>query len=422
MTATRAIKPANGTLDAAVRPPGSKSLTIRALAAASLADGPSRLLAPLESDDTRFAREALRALGVECNPAPDEWLVGGTGGRLTSGAAPLNAGASGLTARILIAMSALVDGITIITGGDRLPERPMDGIVDALGSLGVQVESRHGLLPVQVHGTGHLPGGRVTINSSHSTQFVSAMALVAPMAVSPLTIEVTELAGAAGYLDLTLWVMDAFGVKTPPLGSILSFPNTGYRGATVPIEPDASAAVYPMVAAALVGGTVTVKGLGASSSQPDMQITEVLEEMGCDVQMDDENTTVSYSGGLLNAIDVDLSGCPDGALAVAVACIRAAGHSRLRGLGSLRHKESDRLRALATELSRLGAGVDIDGDDLQIRPGRVSPTVVKTYSDHRMAMSFAILGLAFPGIEISDPQVVSKTWPDFWEMLVDLSS
>ncbi len=248
------------------------------------------------------------------------------------------------------------------------------------------------------------------------------MALIAPLAASPLTIEIAGLSGATGYLDLTLGIMDAFGVKASMGGGSMSVPNTGYRPATVAIEADASAAVYPMVAAALVGGTVTVEGLGKSSSQPDMRVAGVLEQMGCDVQMDDKSTTVSSSGDLLNAIDVDLSGCPDGALAVAVACLGAVGRSRLRGLGSLRHKESDRLNALATELSRLGARVDIKGNDLEIRPGRISPAVIKTYSDHRMAMSFAVLGLAWQGIEIADPQVVSKTWPGFWEMLADLSS
>ena len=421
MSDTRVVRPAAGALDAVVRPPGSKSLTIRALAVASLAPGISRIGSPLDSDDTRFAREAVRALGIEVNEKPDAWMVGGTGGGLTPSDRLVDAGSSGLTARILTAMAALVDGVTVIVGRDRLPERPMAEIVEALNSLGVDVRARDGFLPVEVLGSGRLPGGRVGVDTTQSTQFATAIALVAPLAADPLTIDVVGSPGAIGYLDLTLGIMDTFGLKASMIGGSLAVPNAGYRAATVAIEPDASAAVYPMVAAALVGGKVVVEGLGVSSIQPDLRVARVLEEMGCAVQMEDNITTISASGGVLNSIDVDLSGFPDGALALAVACLRAAGPSRLRGLGSLRHKESDRLSALATELSRVGAVAEIIGDDLEIRPGHVSPTVVKTYSDHRMAMSFAVLGLAHKGIEIADPQVVSKTWPGFWKMLDDLS-
>ena len=421
MSATKVIRPATVPLDAVVRPPGSKSLTIRALVAASLAPGISRIISPLESDDTRFALEAVRALGIEVRQKPEAWLVHGTGGRLTPSVRPLDAGASGLTARILIAMSALVNGVTVIVGRDRLPERPMDGIVKTLQSLGIDIRSSEGLLPVEVFGTGLLPGGLVGVDTTQSTQFATAMALVAPLAADPLTIDVGGSTGASGYLDLTLGIMDTFGLEASMVGGSLSVPNSGYRATTVSIEPDASAAVYPMVAAALVGGKVVVEDLGISSIQPDLRVARVLEEMGCAVQMDDDIITVTASGGVLNSIDVDLSGSPDGALALAVACLRAAGPCRLRGLGSLRHKESDRLTALATELSRVGAGAEIIGDDLEIRPGRVSPAVIETYSDHRMAMSFAILGLVHEGIAIAHPEVVSKTWPGFWKMLDSLS-
>ena len=422
MSDTRAVRASTEPLDAVIRPPGSKSLTIRALAAASLAEGTSRIVFPLESDDTRFAREAMRALGIEIDEKPDAWLVDGTGGGLTASDRPLDAGPSGLTARILIAMAALADGMTVIVGRDRLPQRPMGGIVEALNSLGIEVRSRDGLLPVEVSGTGRLPGGQVGVDTTQSTQFATAIALVAPLAASPLTIDLVGSTGAVGYLDLTLRLMETFGLKAAMVGDSISVPNAGYRATTVLIEPDASAAVYPMVAAALVGGKVVVEGLGISSIQPDLSVARVLEEMGCAVQMGDDTTTVTASGGVLNSVDVDLSGFPDGAVALAVACLRGAGPSRLRGLGSLRYKESDRLSALAAELSRVGAEVEIIGDDLEIRPGSVFPAVVETYSDHRMAMSFAILGLAYEGIEISDPQVVSKTWPGFWEMLDDLST
>jgi 3-phosphoshikimate 1-carboxyvinyltransferase len=422
MSTPKLITPATGPLDALVRPPGSKSLTIRALAAAGLAHGSSRLLAPLDSDDTSFARTALGALGVQIIVEEDAWLIEGTGGRLAPSQAPLDAGPSGLTARILIGLSALVDGKTVITGRDRLPERPMLGIVDALTALGVRARAQDGSLPVEVHGTGRLPGGRAPVDTSQSTQFATALALVAPLASDPLRIELVGAQGAMGYLDLTSSVMRAFGVEISMSGKVLEVPNTGYRAATFPIEPDASAAVYPMLAAAMAGGRVTIDGLGTASRQPDMNVGGILEQMGCDVGMDGQTTTVSFAGGELSPVDVDMSNCPDGALAIAVACLRASGTSRLRGLGSLRFKESDRLDALATELSRLGATAEVKGEDLEIRPGPITPTLVETYSDHRMAMSFAVLGLVCDGLEIANPGVVSKTWPGFWKMLADLAS
>ena len=421
MSHSRVIKPATGPLDAVIRPPGSKSLTIRALVAASLAEGTSRLVSPLDSDDTRFARKAVRALGIKVNEEHNEWLVEGTEGQLTPSASPLDAGPSGLTARILIALAALVDGESVVVGRDRLPKRPMGGLVEALSFLGVEVRSHDGLLPVEVVGRGQLPGGRVGVDTTESTQFATAIALVAPLAAEPLTIDIAGSRGAFGYLDLTLGIMAAFGADASKVGTSISVSNAGYQAVTVGIEADASAAVYPMVAAALVGGKVVVEGLGLSSIQPDLKVAGVLEKMGCVVDIKEDATIVTGSGGVLNPIDIDLTEFPDGALALAVACLRASGPSRLRGLESLRYKESDRLSALATEVSRVGAETDIIGDTLEIRPGRLLPAIVETYSDHRMAMSFAILGLAHKGIEIADPQVVSKTWPRFWSMLDSLA-
>ena len=420
MTVFKAIEPATGPIDASVRPPGSKSQTIRALVISALAEGESLLRGALESDDTRAARYALGLLGVEIADSGDSWRVSGSGGHLGASNIPVDVGASGLTARSVIAIASLVEGSTTVVGKERLPERPMGGLVDALNTLGVEATSVDGHLPVTVDGGGALPGGSVTVDSHETSQFASALLLVAPLAQDDLVVIPDGLEGSQRYVEITVGMMGAFDAVVESVGPQYRVEARGYTGTDVIIEPDASAAVYPMVAAAITGGRVTIEGLGSESLQPDLEIARVLEQMGCVVRQTGNETTVEGTSDGLHPVDVDLSGSPDGSLAVAVAALFADGPSRLRGLGSLRHKESDRLAALATEMSRLGADVAVYGDELHITPGPLRPARVQTYGDHRVAMSFAVAGLRVPGIEITDPDVVAKTWPSFWEMLAGI--
>jgi 3-phosphoshikimate 1-carboxyvinyltransferase len=297
----------------------------------------------------------------------------------------------------------------------------MEGLVQALSALGVEAVSDSGHLPVTVTGSGRLPGGNVEVDSTQTSQFASALLLVAPMAEDPLSIVPLGLSGSHRYLEITLGTMQAFGGQVVAKGAGFQVERTGYVGAIHVIEPDASAAVYPMAAVAVAGGKVTIDGLGSATLQPDIEVARVLEAMGCLVTQTEERTTVESGGGALEPVDVDLSGSPDGAIVIGVACLFAAGKSRLRGLGSLRFKESDRLAALATELGRLGADARIEGDDLIVEPGALRPARVDTYGDHRIAMAFAIAGLRVPGLEIAEPQVVAKTWPGYWEMLSELT-
>lgn len=415
------VRPAPGPIVASVRPPGSKSQTIRALVAAALARGRSRLEGPLDSDDTRAAQAALEQLGAHIFEDESFWTVEGTGGHLRTPDGMVDAGASGLTARAMIAIGALVEGQVTVTGRDRLPERPMAGLLNALEDLGVDVISEGGHLPVTLTGTGTIPGGKVEVDSSQTSQFVSALLLAAPLASGPLEIEPKALSGSHRYLEMTLATMHAFGGEVVRDGAGYLVEPTGYDAATIDIEPDASAAVYPMAAAAVTEGKVTVEGLGSQSLQPDMEIARVLEMMGCVVSQTSEHTTVEGPGSLA-PLNVDLSGSPDGALVIAVTCLFADGSSRLRGLGSLRFKESDRLAATAHELIRLGAGARVEGDDLVIEPGPLRPARVDSHGDHRIAMSFAVAGLRIPGVEISDPGVVTKTWPGYWAMLTRIAA
>ena len=420
MVEFREVHPKKRPIDSVVRLPGSKSLTIRALACAALAEGRSRLRYPLDSEDTLAARDAFRLLGVNISENDEGWDVDGSSGMLVGPLDPIDAGASGLTARILLGLAPLVSGALTVTGRDRLPERPMDGILEVLEAQGVRVVSEGGRLPITVDsGSARVPG-RLVVNASKSTQFVTAALLPAPVAEIPIVVVAEELSGSRGYLGLTVDVMQAFGADVEASENEFAVETGGYRGVVYEIEPDASAAVYPMVAAAITGGRVVVEGLGQKSLQPDYGIASVLEEMGCQVERAVGSTTIIGSTDRLEPIDVDLSRSPDGALAVAVACLRASGSSRIRGLGSLRYKESDRLSALAKEINRTSGSAEIEGASLLIQPGNISHVQFETYSDHRMAMSLALLGLVSDGVSIGDPNVVAKTWPGYWKMLDQL--
>ncbi|MDH3250188.1 MAG: 3-phosphoshikimate 1-carboxyvinyltransferase [Acidimicrobiia bacterium] len=414
---TYVVEPVSGPIQAIVRPPGSKSATNRALVLAALAGGGvTRLWGALDADDTVVMRRCLRALGIMIDDVEDPWLVLGSAGELQTPEAVLDVGASGTTARFITAVAALAPGPVRIDGTARMRERPIGDLTDALAQLGAEVETDGGTPPVRLNG-GHLHGGHVRIDGSRSSQFASALLMIAPMLDDPLRVTVEGGLVSHRYVDTTIEMMRAFGaeIETTPDGYRIV--PTGYRKTHIEIEADASAAVYPLVAAAITGGSMTVEGIPRDSTQPDLFVLEVLERMGCSVSHEDAQIVLAGPSTGLTAVDVDMSDAPDAALGLAVACIFAEGPSRLRGLSTLRRKETDRLGALRTEVTRVGSEARINGDDLLIVPGPVVPARVETYDDHRMAMSFALAGLVADGIEIVDPGCVSKTWPAFFDML-----
>lgn len=399
-------------VDIAVRPPGSKSQTNRSLVLASLADGRSQLQAPLVSDDSSAMRRCLRELGVSITDVDGAWVVTGTGGAFAEGPpATLDARASGTTARFITGVAALVPRRLIVDGTARMRERPIGPLVQALASMGAEIADDRGFPPVTVEGFG-LRGGEVDIDASISSQFLSALLMVAPCASSDVVVRATGLA-SAGYVGTTLDAMRAFGVEVGVEGAAYSVPSQSYSATDVSIEADASAAVYVWGAAAITGGRARVDGIPVGSRQPDLGILAVLREMGCRV---DGHAVEGRRP--LRPVDVDLSHMPDGAMTVAVLCAAADGVSRIDGLATLRLKETDRLAALVTELRRLGVQVGADGDALVIEGGRpMSGATIHTYDDHRMAMAFSLLGLVVEGIAIADPACVAKTWPGYFEEL-----
>ncbi|MGA7272139.1 MAG: 3-phosphoshikimate 1-carboxyvinyltransferase [Acidimicrobiia bacterium] len=411
-----AVRPLGRPVSGLVRPPGSKSLTNRALVLASLArTGVSRIGEPLEADDTGAMRRCLRGLGVMIDDNDDPWLVLGAGDELRASDA-LDVGASGTTARFVTAVACLARGRVTIDGSSRMRQRPMAPLVHALEAMGARLESSRGRLPIHISG-GELTGGRVTVDATQSSQFASAVLMVAPMAESAVEVVLAGPVVSRPYLIGTVEMMRLFGAEVETDDDRFHVAPTGYHKAAVTIEADASAAVYPAVAAAITGGSVAVVGIPAGSSQPDLAVLEVLSAMGCEVMREPDRIVVRGPGEPLGAVEADLDGAPDGALAVAVAALFADGPSRLTGLSTLRLKESDRLAALEDEIEKMGGQARAGPDYLEIRPRRLHAAIVDPHDDHRIAMSLALVGLVVPGIEISDPGTVAKTWPGYFEML-----
>lgn len=416
------LSPPPGPVQAAVRLPGSKSLTNRALLLAALADGTSRLRRPLHSEDTAYMTEALRCLGVCIDHEPEATVVRGVGGALSaSSCAHLFVGNSGTTVRFLTAAACLAPPNTsiVLDGTARMRERPLRDLLGALLVLGVQAESvnGHGCPPVRVQGGG-MAGGACRLAGDVSSQFLSALLQVAPFARQDVEIEIVGDLVSKPYVAMTQAVMRVFGAEVENDGCKRLRVRAGqrYHACDYEIEADASNASYFLAGAALTGGTVTLSNLGTGSIQGDVRFADVLERMGCTIT---RGPQITVSGpARLHAVDADMADIPDTAQTLAVCAAFADGPSRISGLASLRVKETDRVRAVAVELSKIGAVVEEGPDFWLISPpvgGRYVPAQIDTYDDHRMAMAFALAGLRVPNIVINEPGCVAKTFPDFWQ-------
>ncbi len=417
--AVRKIVPLSVPPDAAIKIPGSKSLTNRALVLAALAHGSSRLTNALSSDDTIVMVESLRRLGFNLQVDGQALSIGveGQGGIIPAKTAELFVGGAGTAARFLTAVVALGHGRYQIDGIERMRERPIQDLLDALAMLGVSSTSATGTLPVMVDARG-LRGGQAVIRGDVSSQFLSALLMAAPYASGDVEINVEGRLVATPYVEMTLAVMGAFGVEVAHEGLRRFRIRSGqrYRARAYAVEPDASSAAYFFAAAAVTGGRVRVPGLSSSSLQGDARVVDVLERMGCTVERGAGFLAVRGPGAL-RGIDVDLGGMSDQTMTIAAIAPFADGPTHIRGVAHIRHQESDRLAATATELRRLGQLVEEREDALVITPQPVRAATVQTYDDHRIAMAFTIIGLRVPGIVIADPACVTKTFPDFFDRL-----
>jgi 3-phosphoshikimate 1-carboxyvinyltransferase len=416
------VRPFTGPLQAVVDVPGSKSVANRALVCAALADGVSRLGNVPDGDDTAAMLDCLRGLGVTVDRDGHDTIVHGSGGVLSAEPASVHARLAGTTSRFVTAVAALASAPITIDGHASLRARPMQPLHDALGQLGVTVTTVDGSqgLPVTVCGP-PLPDRHVVrLRGDVSSQYITALMLIAPYLPAGLRIELTTPLVSRPYVEITAAVMAGFGHPHVAVGDDHVVVRPGrYASCDYTVEPDASSAGYPLAAAAMRGGSVTVRGLTGASLQGDARFCDVLASMGCLVHQDGDGTTVTRSGSI-TAVDVDMVDMSDLVPTLAVVATAAIGRTTIAGVGFIRGKESDRIGDLCAELRRAGIEATELPDGLQVMGGVATAATLATHHDHRLAMSLALLGLVAGGIEIADPDVVSKSWPGYWSMLESL--
>jgi 3-phosphoshikimate 1-carboxyvinyltransferase len=414
------IKPVQN-LHATVTIPGSKSYTNRALLIAGLTEGECRLEKPLVSDDTKYMIQALRAFGVPVQEEKEAFIVSGTGGRLSVPNKDIFIGNAGTAMRFLTTLSALAPGKIRLDGDERMHERPLADLLDCLTQMQVKVVSanNNGCPPIDIEG-GEVPGGEVQLAGDKSSQYLTSILLSAPYFMKDTCVHIQGDLTSKSYADITLDIMKTFGVHVENENYQRFKVHAGdrYKAKNYRVESDWSSATYFLAAAAVTGGEVILNDINPDSVQGDAQFTSVLEQMGCTIEK--KSNSLHLKGNPLRGITINMNNMPDAVQTLAVTALFAKGETVIQGISNLRIKETDRISALANELTRIGAGVEAGEDYLIIRPGDYSGTEIETYNDHRMAMSFAVAGLNIPGVRIKNPKCVEKSFPDFFQRFENL--
>ncbi len=413
------ITPRQG-IDCTLRVPGSKSLTQRALIVAALAEGQSRLLYPLKSEDTEYSLKALSRMGAKIVEEEDVWTIIGTGGRIVADGRPLYLGNNGTATRLLTSVAALGEGVFTIDGDSRMQQRPIEPLLQALRMWQADVQSINssGCPPLRITSSG-LEGGEAVLPEGKSSQYISSLLLVAPYTRTASTLKVEGEVFSKPYIGMTMAVMADFGiyVQNTPDFSFFSIPQGRYKSREYHIEGDASNASYFWAAAAITGGRVTVSNVPVPSLQGDAMLVPLLGRMGCEVQRQGQGITVTGNGSL-QGIKIDMGDMPDIVPTLAVVAAFAQGRTEIRNIAHLRIKECDRLHAVVTELRKMGAEVE-EFPDAMVIDGKGGENLhgaeIETYNDHRMAMCFAVAGLRVPGVKILGEDCVAKSFPDFWQ-------
>jgi 3-phosphoshikimate 1-carboxyvinyltransferase len=421
MKRIRPIKRINATISV----PGSKSYTQRALIVASLAVGRSVIRGALISEDTQHLIEALRLLGATINDEGIDLTVEGTGGELIAPSDAIYLGNNGTAMRLLTGTVCLGHGTFVLDGDSRMRQRPIGPLIDALRKMGVEAAciEEDGCPPVQVRASG-LPGGKTSLAGGLSSQYLSSLLLAAPYARTDTQIEVIGSVPSQPYVKVTLDVMSRFGAEVSASAEklfVIKAPQV-YCARQYDVEGDASSATYFMAAAAICGGNVRISNINPGSVQGDLRMLQILEIMGCTVAA--SGNGVQITGPLSNHKDLsfDLRDMPDMAPALAVVAAFREGKTTLKNIGHLRHKECDRIAALTCELRKMGAKVEEKADEMIVQGLPTRGAEIECYNDHRIAMSFAMAGLAMEGVFIKDPECVKKSFPDFWEKLESLKN
>ena len=401
--------------------PGSKSYTHRILIAAALSDGICNIYNGLKSEDTLLTQGALKQMGINIDIMDDRFVVHGAKGSFKPCVDPVYLGNSGTSMRLLTAVASLGQGGYTLTGTKRMGERPIQALLDGLIQIGVKARStkNNGCPPVELIG-GKVTGGSVDLKCGVSSQFLSALLLIAPCTKKGIEINVTEGPVSKPYVDMTVDVMKELGVEVDRDGYDRFRVPGGqtYRAGSYIVEPDCSQAGYFWAAAAISGVKIKVKGTTKKSRQGDVRFTELLENMGCKILY--EKDGISVSGRPLSAITVDMADMPDMVPTLAVVASFAKGTTVIKNVAHLKAKESDRLGSVVQELSKIGIQASCSHTGMMIKGGTPRVSEIDTYGDHRMAMSFALVGLKVPGIIIRDEKCVEKSFPDFWNVFQGL--
>jgi 3-phosphoshikimate 1-carboxyvinyltransferase len=420
-------------VEGTVRLPGSKSISNRTLLLAALSEGTTTIHDLLASDDTLVMLGALQKLGIQWEQLDERThVVHGAGGALPIHEADLFMGNAGTAIRPLTAALAVIGGDYTLHGVQRMHERPIGDLVDALNAVGAQIEytGNEGYPPLRIR-RGHIHASRMSVRGNVSSQFLTALLMAAPLMARdhPVTIEVEGELISKPYIEITLNLMRRFGVTVEQDGwaAFTVQPGQKYRTpGSIHVEGDASSASYFLAAGAIAGGPVRVEGVGRDSIQGDVRFAEALEQMGATITRGD-TWIEARSNGVLKAIDADFNHIPDAAMTIAVAALYADGTSTLRNIASWRVKETDRLAAMATELRKVGATVEEGPDYIRVTPpAALQPATIDTYDDHRMAMCFSLASLdgkARRGnaMRINDPKCVAKTFPDYFETFAGIA-
>ena len=415
-----AVAVKSGALDAVATVPGSKSIAHRALICAALARGESTITGLPDGDDTQAMLQGLNMLGATFSLNGVDAHIQGSIDLDRTDAITVDANLAGTTARFLTAIGALRRGPVTVTGNESLRSRPMKDLHLALEQLGAGVSWQNDkyCLPVTVQrGESHTHSVQVAADTS--SQFVTSLMLIAPIFPDGLTIELTGDVISLPYIVMSASVMKSFGAQVRIADNrIIVIDGGGYVGCQFAVEPDASSASYPFAAAAVVGGRVRVHGMRSNMLQGDSRFVDVLRQMGCQISEDQAGITVGRDANRpLQGVDIDMSEISDLVPTLAIVAMFAKTPTRIRNVGFIRKKESDRIGDLACEMRGLGANVLEHEDGLEISPHALHGGSCDTHHDHRIAMAFGVAGLKLPGVIIDQANVVSKSWPQFWEML-----
>jgi 3-phosphoshikimate 1-carboxyvinyltransferase len=423
---TYEVKRVNGPIHWTVEVPGSKSITNRALLMAALARGTVKLKGVLFSDDSRYFLSSLSSLGytVRIDEEHREVEVEGCAGTLPCMEGEIYVGSAGTAARFLTAMLGVSKGCFVIQASPQMKKRPMKPLFEALIALGAKVEwlEQEWHLPVRMTGAGvnGTTGQTVMqLDISESTQFLSAFLLISPLFTKGLKIEITSEKKDGSYIRITRRMMEEFGVQASFDGSVYEVGvDAGYKRAEYQIEPDVSAACYFYGAAAITGGTATVKHVHSDGMQGDLKFLKVLEQMGCTMQECEEGIAITGpKDGQLKGVEIDMNDFSDQALTLAAIAPYAVTPVTIRNIAHIRGQECDRIHAIASNLSRAGIVCEEYPDVVKIEPGAPKPCSIETFEDHRVAMAFSLLGLRSEGILIENPSCCKKTFEQYFEIL-----